>query len=162
LLIEALALRALAFEICGSVQQALDALRQALTLAEPEGYIRTFADKGEPMARLLTSLAAHPRQPGTVTPTYIQILLAAITHDKAFKPGDSSSVTRQASLIEPLTPREQEVLTLLADGASNQVIADELIITPNTAKRHVKHILGKLGATNRVQAIIRARELNLL
>jgi LuxR family maltose regulon positive regulatory protein len=96
-------------------------------------------------------------------------LLAAITHDEAFKPDDSSPVTRHslpttrhASLIEPLTPREQEVLTLLANGASNQAIADELIITSNTAKRHVKHILGKLGATNRVQAVIRARELNLL
>ncbi|GHO90546.1 helix-turn-helix transcriptional regulator [Reticulibacter mediterranei] len=169
LLIEALALEALAFEACDNVQQALAALRQALILAEPEGYIRTFADKGEPMARLLTSLAAHPQQRGTITPTYIHSLLAAITHDKAFKLDGSSSVprhslptTRHAPLIEPLTPREQEVLTLLADGASNQVIADQLTITPNTAKRHVKHILGKLGATNRVQAVRRARELNVL
>jgi DNA-binding NarL/FixJ family response regulator len=96
-------------------------------------------------------------------------LLAARTHDKAFKPDDSSSVpshslptARHASLIAPLTPREQEVLTLLASGASNQAIADALIITPNTAKRHVKHILGKLGASNRVQAVLRARELNVL
>ena len=121
------------------------------------------------MARLLTRLAAHPQQRGTVAPGYIHILLAAITHDKAFKADDSASATRHslpttrhASLIEPLTPREQEVLTLLASGFSNQAIAHELIITLNTAKRHVKHILGKLGATNRVQAIIRARELNLL
>ena len=169
LLIEALALKAMACEVCGNVHQAFAALTLALTLAEPEGYIRTFADKGEPMARLLTRLAAHPQQRGTVTLLYIQTLLAAITHDKAFEPDNSSSITRhalpttrQASLIEPLTPREQEVLTLLASGASNQAIADDLIITPNTAKRHVKHILGKLGATNRVGAVIRARELNVL
>jgi LuxR family maltose regulon positive regulatory protein len=170
LLIEVLALKALAFEAGGHVQQALAALRHALTLAEPEGYIRTFADKGEPMARLLSRLAAHPQQRGTVPLLYIHTLLAARTHDdKAFKPDDSPSVPRHAlpttvyaSLIEPLTPREQEVLTLLADGASNQAIADALIITPNTAKRHVKHILGKLGATNRVQAVLRARELNVL
>ncbi|GHP00158.1 hypothetical protein KSF_102050 [Reticulibacter mediterranei] len=61
-----------------------------------------------------------------------------------------------------MTPREQEVLTLLADGASNQAIADALFITPNTAKRHVKHILGKLDATNRIQAVLRARELHVL
>ena len=157
------------FEVCGNVQQAFAALREALTFAEPEGYIRTFADKGEPMARLLTSLAAHPQKRGTVTPTYIQTLLAAITHNKAFKRDDSPSIThhsvpttRHALLIEPLTPREHDVLTLLASGASNQAIANTLIITPNTAKRHVKHILGKLDVTNRVQAVIRARELNLL
>ncbi len=165
LLIEALALKAMAFEAGGNVEQALTTLRQALTLAEPEGYIRTFADKGEPMARLLTDLAAHPQKRGTVTPTYIQTLLAVITHDQALKRDNSPthrSLPHQQSLIEPLTPREQEVLTLLVAGASNQAIADQLIITSNTAKRHVKHILGKLGATNRVQAVILARELNLL
>lgn len=121
------------------------------------------------MARLLTRLAAHPQQRGTVTPTYIHTLLAATAHGKAFKPDDSLSVPRHSLpptpytlLIEPLTPREQEVLSLLANGASNQAIADALIITPNTAKRHVKHILGKLGVTNRVQAVLRARELNVL
>jgi LuxR family transcriptional regulator, maltose regulon positive regulatory protein len=169
LLIETLALKAMAFEVGGNVEQALAALRHALTLAEPEGYIRTFADKGEPMARLLTRLATRRQQRGAVTSTYIQTLLAAITNDKALKPDDPPSVTRHllfttrhASHLEPLTPREQEVLTLLADGASNQAIADALIISPNTAKRHVKHIIGKLGVTNRIQAVIRASELNLL
>jgi LuxR family maltose regulon positive regulatory protein len=169
LLIEALTLKAIAFEGSGNVQQALAALKEALTLAEPEGYIRTFADKGERMARLLTSLAAHPQQRGTVTPTYIQTILSVITRGKVLKCDNSSSTAhhllptpRHASPIEPLTPREQEVLTLLADGASNQAIADALIITPNTAKRHVKHILGKLGAINRIQAVLRARELDLL
>ena len=169
-LIEAFTLKALAYEICGNAQQALAALRDALILAEPEGYIRIFADNGEPIARLLTSLAAHPQLRDTITPSYIQTLLAATRYDKAFKHDDSLPAaippslppTRNTSLIEPLTPREQEVLTLLASGASNQAIADALIITPNTAKRHVKHILGKLGATNRIQVVIRAHELNLL
>jgi LuxR family transcriptional regulator, maltose regulon positive regulatory protein len=67
-----------------------------------------------------------------------------------------------AGLVEPLTARELEVLELLAVGLANQAIADELVITLDTVKRHVSHILGKLAATNRTQAVTRARELELL
>ena len=64
--------------------------------------------------------------------------------------------------LDPLSGREQEVLSLLVAGASNQQIADHLVISLNTAKRHVKNILAKLAATNRTQAVARARELHLL
>jgi LuxR family transcriptional regulator, maltose regulon positive regulatory protein len=65
-------------------------------------------------------------------------------------------------LIEPLSERELQVLGLLADGKSNKAIADELVITLDTVKRHVTHVLDKLGAANRTQAVARARELGLL
>jgi LuxR family transcriptional regulator, maltose regulon positive regulatory protein len=67
-----------------------------------------------------------------------------------------------AGLVAPLTPRELEVLGLLAAGRPNQAIAEELVITLDTVKRHVSHVLGKLGAANRTQAVARARELGLL
>ncbi|HEV3498338.1 MAG TPA: response regulator transcription factor, partial [Actinomycetes bacterium] len=65
-------------------------------------------------------------------------------------------------LVEPLSPRELEVLVLLADGRSNKAIADTLVISLDTVKRHVSHVLDKLGAANRTQAVSRARELRLL
>jgi LuxR family maltose regulon positive regulatory protein len=166
LLIETLMLKALALEVSGSLQRALRALDGALALAEPEGYIRLFVDEGEPIERLLARLASRPHQ---ATSRYIQALLTIIRGDEAPAPGDtlaaipgSTPARHSPLLVEPLTPREQEVLALLASGASNQELAEALIITPNTAKRHVKHILSKLGVSNRVQAIARAREFNLL
>ena len=65
-------------------------------------------------------------------------------------------------LVEPLTSRELEVLRLLAAGSSNQAIARELVVTLDTVKKHVGHVLGKLGAANRTEAVARARELNLI
>jgi LuxR family maltose regulon positive regulatory protein len=65
-------------------------------------------------------------------------------------------------LIEQLTPRELEVLEMLAAGRSNQAIASRLVVTPDTVKKHVSHILGKLGAANRTEAVARARDLGLI
>jgi LuxR family maltose regulon positive regulatory protein len=65
-------------------------------------------------------------------------------------------------LVEPLSARELEVLALVADGRSNQAIASELVISLDTVKRHVSHVLDKLGAANRTQAVSRARDLGLL
>jgi LuxR family maltose regulon positive regulatory protein len=64
-------------------------------------------------------------------------------------------------LIDPLTSRELEVLQMLAAGKSNQAIAGELVVTLDTVKKHVSHLLGKLGAANRTEAVTRARELGL-
>jgi LuxR family transcriptional regulator, maltose regulon positive regulatory protein len=65
-------------------------------------------------------------------------------------------------LVDPLTDRELEVLGLLATGTSNRDIADDLVVTVETVKKHVSHILDKLGAANRTQAVARARQLRLL
>ena len=65
-------------------------------------------------------------------------------------------------IVEPLTAREREVLGMLAAGRSNQAIASELVVTLDTVKKHVSHLLGKLGAANRTEAVARARELGLI
>ena len=67
-----------------------------------------------------------------------------------------------AGLVEPLSPRELEVLRLLATGATNRAVAKELVVTLDTVKRHISHLFGKLEVANRTQAVARARELGLL
>ncbi len=159
--IEILVLMSLALQAQGETQAALAQLSRALSLAESGGFVRLFADEGEPIARLLARLPA--RKPTTVA--YLRTLLDAASPTNTLSP-DSEPCQDQPGAIsllsEPLSPREREVLTLLAAGASNQEIATHLVIAPNTAKRHVKHILAKLAVTNRVQAATRARELHLL
>ena len=72
-------------------------------------------------------------------------------------PGQGTAAV--AGIVEPLTAREREVLGMLAAGRSNQAIASELVVTLDTVKKHVSHVLGKLGAANRTEAVTRAREL---
>ena len=150
-LIEALSLQAVADWRRGERAGALISLEHALRLAEPEGYIRLFVDLGLPMAQLLQE--ARSRR---VMPEYVGKLLAAFDTDLSFLP------SAEAFLPEPLTNREQEVLERLAAGLTNREIAEDLIISPETVKKHTGNIYGKLGASNRTQAVARARELNLL
>lgn len=158
--IEILTLQALALQASGKLTAGLAALERALALAGPEGYVRTFADHGEPMAALLRQLAARG-----VAPKYVARLLATIqgsgnerTNGTSPNPGTRSSTPT----IELLTAREVEVLQLLATGASNRRIAGELTVSIGTVKAHTSHILGKIGAGNRTEAVARARELGLL
>jgi DNA-binding NarL/FixJ family response regulator len=106
---------------------------EAFTLAWPQGYLRVFADEG---TRLLLAIESKPAVPATV---------AAV-------PG----------LIDSLTAREQEVLALLSTGRSNRRIAAELVVTLDTVKKHVGHLLDKLDATNRTEGVARARQLGLI
>jgi LuxR family maltose regulon positive regulatory protein len=166
--IELQALQALALAAGGDQAAGLSALAEALALAAPEGYVRVFVDEGAPMARLLGRLAAAQRTGQVVPhagvpPDYLDRLA------RAFQPGGPRAATRTtprlagvAGLVEPLTTRELEVLQLLAAGRSNQQIADELVVVLDTVKKHVGHILDKLGAANRTQAVARARALGLL
>jgi LuxR family transcriptional regulator, maltose regulon positive regulatory protein len=156
-LIEILALRSLALAAGGKEPGAVAALGEALTLAAPQGYVRVFADEGSPMRALLGRLAAAMRTEQSAAPGvplgYLGRLVRAFERDAApVVPG----------LVEQLSPRELEVLRLLAAGRPNQQIAEELVVAPNTVKKHVTHILEKLGAANRTEATARARELGLL
>jgi len=81
---------------------------------------------------------------------------------RAFGPGRPARDPVPCGIVDPLTSRELEVLEMLAAGRSNQAIASELVVTLDTVKKHVGHVLGKLGAANRTEAVARARELNLL
>ena len=81
---------------------------------------------------------------------------------RTFGPGRSARDPVPSGIVDPLTRRELEVLEMVAAGRSNQAIARELVVTLDTVKKHVGHVLGKLGAANRTEAVARARELNLL
>jgi LuxR family maltose regulon positive regulatory protein len=151
-LIELLALQSLALSAQHATARAICVLEQALGLAAPEGYVRLFVELGPPMAALLRQ--ARARQ---ILPEYTRQLLDAI--DAA--PGRNGKVPG-AALPDPLTPRECEVLRLLATGASNRAIAEELVVTVGTVKKHLHAIFHKLQAESRTQAIARARMLRLV
>jgi len=146
--IEIQALRALALP---TPDEALDALQQALNLAEPEGYVRLFLDAGEPMQALLKRAAARG-----IVPHYVSRLLAALS------PARPAAARAPQPLVEPLTGRELEVLHLLAEDLSNREIGRRLFISLPTVKSHTRNIYGKLGVQNREEAVARAQALGIL
>ena len=163
-LIEMRALRSLALQSSGEHDDALTTLESALSEARPEGSIRVFADEGPPMAALVQRLIRQ-RQGGrsVAAPRHAREHLLRVAgafrtqrrpvgHDVPVAPG----------VVEPLTARELEVLGLLAAGRRNRDIADELVVTLDTVKRHVSHIFDKLGVFNRTEAVARARELHMI
>ncbi|MEO6142499.1 MAG: LuxR C-terminal-related transcriptional regulator [Dermatophilaceae bacterium] len=154
--IEILVLQALAHQRLGDIPDALAALESALKLAEPEGYVRVFADEGPPMAALLRAAAraAQGEQKG-IAPSYVRRLLAAID-----KTGDHRPV--QPGLIEPLSERELDVLRLLATDLDGPDIARQLIVSLSTVRTHTQNIYAKLGVNNRRAAVRQAAALDLL
>jgi LuxR family transcriptional regulator, maltose regulon positive regulatory protein len=167
-LIELRTLQALALDATGDRPAALAALAEALTTAGPEGYVRVFVDQGAPMATLLHRLATAHRTgraplPGTVRPDDLDRLLQAF-QPGAPRAGRHPKRDRAAgpAPVQPLSDRELQVLRLLAAGKSNPEIAEELVVVLDTVKKHVGHILDKLGAANRTQAVAHARALGLL
>jgi LuxR family maltose regulon positive regulatory protein len=149
--IETWALQALAYWKRGGQADSMTALEHGLRLAEPEGYVRLFADFELPMVRLLQEARSR-----AVMPDYVGKLLTAVGAATA------SLAAAETALPEPLSVREQQILELLAAGLTNQEIADKLIISPETVKKHTGNIYGKLGVSNRTEAAARARELDLL
>ncbi|MAT99731.1 MAG: hypothetical protein CL608_21535 [Anaerolineaceae bacterium] len=147
LVVEANVLQALAWNDQKETANAQKALIHALTLAEPEGYVRLFVENGSALAPLLNQVRHR-------FPEYASQLLNAI----------STTVTDASTspLLDPLTEREQEILELIAQGQTNRQIADVLFISVGTVKGHVNHIFSKLDVKNRTQALVQAHELNLL
>lgn len=141
-------------QIMGDKQGSLAALRHALELGEPGGYIRFFVDEGEPLRKLLVALE---NDAGWLSP-YLGNLLAAFA-DTSGQPVHLPG--SREGLIEPLTAREMDVLLLICQGFSNQAIAEKLVITLGTVKKHNYSIFGKLGVSTRAQATIRAKQLGL-
>ncbi len=159
-LVRLLALQAVALQARGLADQALESLVQALSLAETEGYVRSFVDQGPAVARLLRKAKVEGDRL-----TYVRALLQAFTESKAaFAKGetDHPAAEDKPNMVEPLTERELEVLQLVAMGLSNQAIADELVLATGTVKAHVSRIMGKLGAHNRTEAVALARESDLI
>jgi LuxR family maltose regulon positive regulatory protein len=141
----------------GGVEQSLTALERALSLAEPEGYMRVFLDEGAPMGKLLRDAAALG-----IAVDYVGRLLAAVDVETKAEGPLGVTTALPSSLVEPLTERELDVLRLLIAGLSNREIAEELYLSINTIKTHNKSIYGKLNVRSRTQAMNRAKELGLL
>ena len=158
--LEMLILEAMAHWADRAVPQAQATLLQALRLALPERYQRLFLDEGQTMAVLLKcALKAIPQQQHDLA-VYARHLLDAFAREGAGVAGVPP--LSPSPLAEPLTPQERRVLQLVAEGLSNQQIATQLVISLATAKKHVTNLLGKLGAANRTQALVRAQEYDLL
>ncbi len=146
----------------GQRAEALAALRQAVELAAPGGYVRRFVDDGRRVAHLLPAVRA-------TAPAFVDTLIGALagepTEASAPRPALSgASIWQDADgrLLEALTARELDVLRLMAQGASNAEIAAGLTVSIGTAKWHVGHVLAKLGATSRTQALLRAQHAGLV
>jgi LuxR family transcriptional regulator, maltose regulon positive regulatory protein len=150
--IEIRILQALAFHAKGKTANALASLEQALTLAEPEGYLRMFAAEGKPVVELLSNLDKRNLK------KYADNILATSTQPQNIPP----SFPVLQPLIEPLSERELEVLRLIEQGLSNQEITQKLFVALSTVKGHNLRIFAKLQAKSRTEAVARARELGLL
>ncbi|HET6261271.1 MAG TPA: LuxR C-terminal-related transcriptional regulator, partial [Chloroflexia bacterium] len=165
-LIEILVLQALAHQTQGDIPAALIPLERALTLAEPEGYVRIFVDEGPPMTQLLLEAVAR----GTM-PDYTGRLLASFEAEQQGSAAESPSPTSSQStpvspasqgLVETLSQREIEVLRLLRTELSGPEMAGALTVSLNTLRTHTKNIYDKLRVNNRRAAVRRAEELHLL
>lgn len=152
-IIELLLLQASAYYAQGEITTANTSLLRALTLAEPEGYVRVFLDAGEAIHTLLADSLTQG-----APARYVTDLLSTLQQEA----GDVTASDPNQLLIEPLSKRELEVLQLLAVGHTNQAVADDLVIALSTVKKHTNSLFGKLGVANRTQAINRARELGIL
>jgi len=159
-LIEIMILKALALQQIGNHAQANSTLTEILTFAEPSGYVRIFLDGGQTMKMLISQWLAH----AGVSP--LRNYAASLLSQFDDKPQDATVTLIKSApgsaLIEPLTPRELEVLNLLSAGLSNRQIAKKLFLAEGTVKFYMHSILQKLGVNSRTQALVIARERNLL
>jgi LuxR family maltose regulon positive regulatory protein len=163
-MIEILLTQALLYQAQGNRPQALAALERSLTLAEPEGYLRTFVEEGERLRSLILDfrLQIEKQKHLGIHPLvgYLDKLLTAFPQPAATAP-KSKIEHLKSEIVEPLSARELEVLRLLRSELSGPEIAQRLIVSLNTLRTHTKNIFNKLGVNNRRAAVRRAEELDL-
>jgi LuxR family maltose regulon positive regulatory protein len=161
--IEILVAQALAHQVQGNLPLALASLERALTLTEPEGYVRIFVDEGEPMRLLILDFRSRieKQSSGQGHPlfVYVEKLLSAF---ERVEEKQSTTHPKKPDMVEPLSERELEVLRLVAQGLTNNEISQRLVLALSTIKGHNLRIFGKLQVQNRTEAVRRARELGLL
>jgi LuxR family maltose regulon positive regulatory protein len=153
--LKVMVLQAIALQAHGDKDQAVHQLCDALAIASPGGFIRLFVDEGLPMAHLLSEAEAIGMMPDSIGK-----LLAIFKAEEQRE--DPSSRPPGQPLLEPLSPRELEVLQLMAQGLSNQEMGEQLFLALDTVKGHNRKIFGKLQVQRRTEAVARARELGLL
>jgi len=157
-------LQAVAHHAHGQRDKAVQLLSDALSLAEPGGFIRLFVDEGEPMRMTLSdfrlSIEKQPRGQDHKLFGYVDKLLAAFAQPVALP--QSKIENPNSRMPEPLSQRELEVLQLVAQGLSNSEIGERLFLALDTVKGHNRNIYGKLQVQRRTEAIARGRELGLL
>jgi LuxR family maltose regulon positive regulatory protein len=155
-LIEVLVLQSLALAAAGNDEEAVSALGRAVSLGEPERYVRVFADRGPRLLPGLRGLASE--HPGAA---YVRVLMAACAPADEEVAQDVATTARPA-LVDPLSQRELEVLRLLATDLSGPELARQLVVSLNTLRTHTRNVYTKLGVSGRRAAVSRARELDLL
>lgn len=155
--IEILILQSLAYQSQRNQKGALDKLVKALTLAEPESYVRVFLDEGESIRSLLGLVANQKKQPLL---DYVNRLLGFFAQPESIATKSANKYLK-TELVEPLSERELEVLRLLRSELTGPEIAQELVISVNTLRSHTKNLFYKLGVNNRRAVVRRAEELGL-
>jgi LuxR family maltose regulon positive regulatory protein len=171
--LKVMVLQAVALHAHGEKEKAIQLLGEALALAEPGGFIRLFVDEGEPMRLLLQRMRAEGGRmklliTDSLLAAYVDKLLAAYPkyESDTLRPEDGQVLHPSAfslqPLVEPLSPRELEILKLIAQGLSNREISERLFLALDTVKGHNRRIFDKLQVQRRTEAIARARELGLL
>jgi LuxR family maltose regulon positive regulatory protein len=155
-LIRMLTLQAVALDALGDRMPARSALHEALALGAPEGYIKYWLDAGQGLGLLLRDLRSDRDTPQALH-AYLDSLLDAFQGTFA-----GSAQSRSGELLDPLTPRELEILRLICKGYSNPEIASELVVTLNTIKKHTSNLYSKLGVNSRTQAIARSHDLDIV
>lgn len=162
--VEILILQALALYQSGDERKALSLFSDALKLAMPEGYLRTFADEGAALRPLLSKYlqSACQATPNSPTTKYLEQIAGIIGLSEAEEAAQTTSSQEKQPLVEPLTSRELHILSRLQAGLGNRQLADSLFITEGTLKWHLHNIYGKLAVSSRLAAVARARELGLL
>jgi LuxR family maltose regulon positive regulatory protein len=152
----ALATLALLRQAQGRAEEALEALRGAVAIAAPRGYLRALADRGPALRPLLHDLARRGTEPA-----YVARVLEAMESLAGPEPA-APAIQAPGLGLEVLTLREREILTLLAERWSDKEIAERLTIAPNTVRKHTSAVYGKLGVNSRREAVEAARALGLL
>jgi LuxR family maltose regulon positive regulatory protein len=155
--LQVMVLQALAHQGAGESAGAAQVLAEVVALAAPAGLIRLFVDEGPPMAHLLYEALARGLEPG-----YVRQLLAAFPTAGSEPALSSPPPDVAAGFVEPLSDREKEVLQLIAEGLTNQEVANRLYLSLHTVKVHARNIYGKLGVKNRTQAVAKAKALGIL
>jgi LuxR family maltose regulon positive regulatory protein len=167
--LQTLLLRAQLYVVSGNERAGLADVLTALKLAEPQGVISIFVEEGTPIAESLSTLLRR-KLLGAVKMMFAKDILSAFPNVKALDKASGelaaaklvTSDVEDLAPIDPLTPRELEVLTHIAAGDSNQVIAEKLVITVSAVKKHTRNIYAKLNVNSRTQAVARARQLGLI